>query len=127
VFTDLGLYLVGSLIIWVRLRASSLDCRTAGVISISQFRSPYSTNSEEMARTSGLAEYAKAVNRTNLGKRLLMLTCMKPKLLRLQKSTNDSAWGIGMELGATGPGLTSTSQEEQQRRSRIRTGRLVRR
>ena len=29
--TDLGLYLVGSLIICVRLRASSLDCRTAGV------------------------------------------------------------------------------------------------
>ena len=28
--TDLGLYLVGSLIIGVRLRASSLDCRTAG-------------------------------------------------------------------------------------------------
>ena len=27
--TDLGLYLVGSLIICVRLRASSLDCRTA--------------------------------------------------------------------------------------------------
>ena len=29
-FTVLGLYLVGSLIICVRLRASSLDCRTAG-------------------------------------------------------------------------------------------------
>uniref|UniRef100_A0A674C0A4 Anthrax toxin receptor 1 n=1 Tax=Salmo trutta TaxID=8032 RepID=A0A674C0A4_SALTR len=34
VFTDLGLYLVGSLIICVRLRASILDCRTAGVLSI---------------------------------------------------------------------------------------------
>ncbi|XP_055769497.1 uncharacterized protein LOC129845654 isoform X2 [Salvelinus fontinalis] len=31
-FTDLGLYLVGSLMICVRLRASSLDCRTAGVL-----------------------------------------------------------------------------------------------
>ena len=66
-----------------------------------------------MARTSGLAEYAKAVNKTNLGRRLLMLTCMKPRLLRLQKSINDSAWGIGVELGATGPGLTSTSPEEE--------------
>ena len=60
-----------------------------------------------------------------------MLTCMKPRLLRLKKSTNDSAWGIGEKMGATGPGLTSTSPEEQ-RRSRIRvrlkairTGRLV--
>ena len=32
-------YLVGSLIICVRLRASILDCRTAGVLSISQLRS----------------------------------------------------------------------------------------
>jgi hypothetical protein len=46
-FTDLGLYLVGSLIIFVRLRASSLDCRTDGVLNISQFRSPNSTNSED--------------------------------------------------------------------------------
>ena len=44
VFTDLGLYLVGSLIICVRLRTSSLDCRMAGVLSISQFRSPNRTN-----------------------------------------------------------------------------------
>jgi hypothetical protein len=85
-----------------------------------------------MARTSRLAECAKAVNKTNLVRRLLMLTCMKPKLLRLQKSTNESAWGMGVVLGAAGPGLTSTSPEEQ-RRSRIRvrlkavrTGRLVR-
>ena len=52
-----------------------------------------------------------------------MLTCMNPRRFRLQKSTNESAWGH------TGPGLTSTSPEEQ-RRSRIRlkairTGRLV--
>ena len=31
-FIDLGLYLVGSLIICVRLRVSSLDCRSAGVL-----------------------------------------------------------------------------------------------
>ena len=37
-FTDLGLYLVGSLIICVRLRASSLDYRTAGVLSISRVK-----------------------------------------------------------------------------------------
>ena len=48
-----------------------------------------------------------------------MLTCMKPRLVRLQKSTNESAWGTAVVLGAAGPGLTSTSQEEQ-RRSRIR-------
>ena len=47
VFTDLELYLVGSLIICVRLRASSLDCRMAGVLSKSQFRSPSSTSSED--------------------------------------------------------------------------------
>ena len=61
-----------------------------------------------------------------------MVTCMKPRLLRLQKSTNDSAWGIGVELGATEPGLTSTSPEEQGRSrirvrlKAIRTGCLVR-
>ena len=56
---------------------------------------------------------------------------MKPRLLRVQKATNDSTCGIGVELGAAGPRLTSTSPEEQ-RRSRIRvrleairTGRLV--
>ena len=45
--TDLGLYLVGYLIICMRLRASSLDCRMAGVLNISQFRSPNSMNSED--------------------------------------------------------------------------------
>ena len=86
----------------------------------------------DTARTSGLVECAKAVSKTNLGRRLLMLTCMKPRLLQLQKSTNDSAWGIGVVLGSTWPGLTSTSPEEQ-RRSRIRiqlkairTGHLMR-
>ena len=78
-----------------------------------------------------MAEYGEAVNITNLGRRLLMLTCMKLRLLRLQKSTNDSAWGIELILGATGPGLTSTSPEEQRRRrirvrlKAIRTGHLV--
>ena len=52
--------------------------------------------------------------------------------LKSKLSTNESAWGMGVMLGAAGPGLTSTSSEEQ-RRSRIivwlkakRTGRLVR-
>ena len=67
----------------------------------------------DTASTSGLAECAKAVSKTNLGRRLPMLTCMKPKLLRLQKSRNESAWGMGVELGAAGPRLTSTSSEEQ--------------
>jgi hypothetical protein len=86
----------------------------------------------DTAKTSGLAECAKAVSKTNLGSRLLMLTCMKPRLLQLQKSTNESIWGVGVELGTAGPGFTSTSPEEQ-RRSRIRvllkavtTGHLVR-
>jgi hypothetical protein len=47
VFTDLGLYLVGSLIIFVRLKASSLDCRMARVLTMSPFRSPNSTSSED--------------------------------------------------------------------------------
>ena len=46
VFTVLGLYLVGALIICVRLRASILDCRMDRVLSMSQFRSPNSTSSE---------------------------------------------------------------------------------
>ena len=66
----------------------------------------------DMAKTSGLAECAKAVNTINLGRRLLMLTCMKPRLLRLRKSSKESAWGIGVELGTAGPGFTSTSEEE---------------
>ena len=82
----------------------------------------------DMARTSGFAE---VVNKTNLGRRLLLLTCKKQRLLQLQKSTNESAWGMRVELATAGPGLTSTSPEEQ-RRTRItvqlkaiRTGRLV--
>ena len=59
-----------------------------------------------------------------------MLTCMKPRPLRLQKSTNKSAWGMGEELGTAGPGLTSTSPEEQSRirvwLKATRPGRLVR-
>ena len=44
-----------------------------------------------------------------------MLICVKPRLLRLQKSTNENSWGVGVELGTTGPGLTFTSPEEQMR------------
>ena len=48
VFTDLGLYLVNLLINDMRLRASSLDCRMARVLlSMSQFRPPSSTSSED--------------------------------------------------------------------------------
>ena len=91
-------------------------------IKISEFLVVFLTQDSDTARTSGLAECAKAVNRTNLGRRLLILTCMKPRLLRLQKSSKESAWGIGVELGTAGPGFTSTSPEEQ-RRSRIRVSR----
>ena len=86
---------------------------------MSEFLVVFLSQDSDTARTSGLAECAKAVNRTNLGRRLLMLTCMKPRLLRLQKSSKESAWGIGVELGTAGPGFTSTSPEEQSR-SRIR-------
>jgi hypothetical protein len=60
-----------------------------------------------------------------------MLTCMKPRLLRLQKLTNESTWGMEVVLGAAGSGLTTTSPEEQRSWIRewlkaIRTGRLVR-
>ena len=44
-----------------------------------------------------------------------MLTFMKPKLLRLQKLTNESTWGVVVELGTAGPGLTSIPPEEQRR------------
>ena len=73
----------------------------------------------DTARTSGLAECARAVNKTNLGRRLLMLTCMKPRLLRLQKSTNERNWWMGVEVDTAVPGLSYTSPEEQ-RGSRIR-------
>ena len=86
---------------------------------MSEFLVVFLSQVSDTARTSGLAECAKAVNRTNLGRRLLMLTCMKPRLLRLQKLSKESAWGIGVELGTAGPGFTSTSPEEK-RRSRIR-------
>jgi hypothetical protein len=53
------------------------------------------------------------------------------KAFTITESTNESVWGMGVELGTAGPGLTSTSPEEQ-RRSRIkvwlkaiRTGCLV--
>ena len=97
---------------------------------MSEFLVVFLSQDSDTARTSGLAECAKAVNKTNSGRRLLMLTCMKPRLLRFQKSSKESAWGIGVELGTAGPGFTSTSPEEK-RRIRVwlkamRIGRLER-
>ena len=68
----------------------------------------------DTARTSGLAVYAKAVNKTNLGRRLLMLTFMKPRLLRSQKSANESTWGVGVELGAARINLYITRGTEEE-------------
>ena len=89
------------------------------------------SQNSDTAKTSVFAECDKAVSKTNLGSSLLMLTWMKPRLFRIQKSTNESAWGMGVELGTVGHGLTFTSPEEQMT-SRIRvhlmairTGRLV--
>jgi hypothetical protein len=88
-------------------------------MEIAGFLVVFLSQDSDTARTSRLAECAREVNKTNLGRRLLLLTCLKPRLLRLQTSTNESAWELGLELGTAGPGLTSTSPEEQ-RRSRIR-------
>jgi hypothetical protein len=84
-------------------------------MEISGFLVVFLSQDSDTTKTSGLAECAKA----NLGSRLLMLTCIKTRLLWLHKSTNESTWGVGVELGTAGPRLTSTSPEEQ-RRSRIR-------
>jgi len=46
-FTDCKLYLVGSLIICVRFRASSLDSRFVEALSMSRFKSPTNKNSED--------------------------------------------------------------------------------
>ena len=40
----------------------------------------FPSQDSDTARTSGLAECAKAVSKTNLVRRLLMLTCMKPRI-----------------------------------------------
>ena len=50
-------------------------------MEISEFLVVFLSQDSDTARTSGLAECAKAVNKTNLGRWLLMLTCMKPRLL----------------------------------------------
>jgi hypothetical protein len=44
-------------------------------MEISEFLVAFLSQDSDTARTSG---FAKAVNKTHLGKRLLMLTCMKP-------------------------------------------------
>jgi hypothetical protein len=80
-------------------------------MEISGFLVAFLSQDSDTTRTSGLAECAKAVNKTNLGRVLLLLTCMKPMLLLLQRSTNEIAWGMGVMLGAAGPGLTSKSPE----------------
>ena len=100
-------------------------------MEISDFFVAFLSQDSDTATTSVLAECAKAVNKTNLGRGLLIITCMRQRLLRLQKSTNESAWVIGVMLGAKGPGLTSTPPEKQRSRIRLqlkamRTGRLVR-
>ena len=71
-------------------------------IEISGFLVSFLSQDSDTARTSGLAECGKAVNKTNIGRRLLMLTCMKPILFQLQKTTNESAWGMGVMLGLQG-------------------------
>ena len=67
----------------------------------------------DTTRTSRLEECAKAVNKTNVGRRLLIVSYMKPRLLRLHKSTNECAWGMGVELGTAGPGLTIHHQRNR--------------
>jgi hypothetical protein len=82
-------------------------------MEISGFLVVFLSQETDTAKTSGLTECAKAVNKAHLGSRLLMLTCMTPRLLLLQRSTNESTWGVGVELGSAGPGLTSTSPKQE--------------
>ena len=63
------------------------------VVFLNQDSHTARTSDSHTARTS-VGKCAKVVNR-----RLLMLTCMKARLLRLQKSRNESTWGVGVELG----------------------------
>ena len=82
-------------------------------MEISDFFVAFLSQDSDFASTSGLAECAKALNKTNLARRLLMVACVKAsKAYTVTESTNESAWGVGVMLGATGPGLTSTSPEE---------------
>ena len=48
-------------------------------MEISEFLLAFLSQESDTARTSGLAECAKAVSKTNLRRSLLMLTCMKPE------------------------------------------------
>ena len=80
-------------------------CRTLHVVvgmEMYVFLVAFLSQDSDTARTSWLAGCAKAANKTNLGRRLLMLTCMKSRLLRLQNSTNESVWGMGVEIGTAG-------------------------
>ena len=90
-------------------------------MEISGFLVVFLSQDSDTAKTSGLAECAKAVSKTNLGSMLLMLTCMKPRLLRLQKSTNESSGGVGVELGTAGPGLGVRLKAIQTGRSKFGT------
>jgi hypothetical protein len=74
-------------------------------MEISEYLVTFLTQDSVTAKILGFAECAKAVSKTNLGRRFLMLTCMKQMLFRLQISTNESAWGHA------GPGLTPTEEE----------------
>ena len=74
-------------------------------MKVSEFFVVFLSQDSDTARTSGW-QCAKAVNKTNLGIRLLMLTCMKPRLSWLQKSSKESIWGVRVELGTAGPGFT---------------------
>ena len=54
-------------------------------MEISEFLVAFLSQDSDTARTSEWAECAKAVNKANLGRRLLVLTCMNPRLFLLQK------------------------------------------
>jgi hypothetical protein len=77
-------------------------------MEISEFLVAFLSQDSDTARTSGLA---KAVTKTNLGRRLLNMhetkafTVTEVNKMRL-------TWGVGVLLEATGTGLTSTSPEE---------------
>ena len=95
VFTALGWYLGGSLMICVRLRASSLDCRMAGVLSMFQFRSPSSTSSED--RWGAISSHM--VSRAQLGLEggLQQAATVRDLFLEEVKSRNSNCLGTDLD------------------------------
>ena len=77
---------------------------------MSGFLVAFLSQDSDVARTSGLAECAKAVNKTNLGRRLLMLTCMNPRLLQLGVASLEAPVKLGAVSACVGGGTRGLSE-----------------